>query len=174
MSKFMREWHMDPHIRPYVIRFGFYGLYLIGYVTLDWALITSLVERCRYETHTFHLPVGEMTFTLQDVTIIPGLRIHGPPAIGTCDFDVLSLCPELVGVIPPLIELRGFAVSTQWLSQHLSNPLADADEVILEPNQCGFILALLRSFIFADKKGLYIHFCFLLVLRDLAQISTYN
>ena len=83
---------MDPHICSYVIRSVFYGMYRIGHVTLDWALITSLVERWCLETHTFHLPVGEMTITLQDVVIILGLRIHGPPVTGTCDFDVSSLC----------------------------------------------------------------------------------
>ena len=91
---------MDPCIHPYVIRFGFYGLYRIGHVTLDWALMTSLVERWRLETHTFHLLVGEMTITLKDVAIILGLWIHGPPVTDTCDFNVLSLCQELLGVIP--------------------------------------------------------------------------
>ena len=168
---------MDPRIHPYVIRSGFYGLYPIGHVTLDWALIMSLVERWRPETHTFHLPVGEMTITLQDVAIILGLQIHGPPVTGTCDFDVSLLCQELLGVISSSTELRGFAnfaVSTHWLSQQLLTPPIDADEVTLEPNARGFILALLGSFLFADKKGLHVHLCFLPLLRDLTQISTYS
>ena len=90
---------MDPRIRLYVIRSSFYGLYHIGHVTLDWVLITSLVERWRLETHTFHLQIEEMTITLQNVTIILSLRIHGPPVTGTCDFDVSLLCQELLGVI---------------------------------------------------------------------------
>ena len=92
MSKFMQEWQMDPPIRSYVIQSDFYGLYYIGHVTLDLGLITGLVERWRPEAHTFHLLVGEMTITLQDVAIILGLRIHGPLVTGICDFDVLSLC----------------------------------------------------------------------------------
>ena len=48
----------------------------------------SLVERWSFETHTFHLLVGEMTITLQDVVIILGLWIHGSPVTGTCDFVV--------------------------------------------------------------------------------------
>ena len=55
---------MDPRICPYVIRFGFYNMYQIGLVTLDWGLITSLVERWDPETHIFHLPVREMTIIL--------------------------------------------------------------------------------------------------------------
>ena len=103
---------MDPHICSYVIQSGFYGLYRIGHVTLNWALITSMVEKWHLETHTFRLLIGEMTVTLQDVAIILGLRIRGPPVTNTRDFDVSSLCQELLGMIPPPTELRGSAVST--------------------------------------------------------------
>ena len=51
ISRFMREWEMDSRLRPYIIRSGFYGVYRIGHITLDWGLITSLVERWRPETH---------------------------------------------------------------------------------------------------------------------------
>ena len=37
--------------------------------------ITTLVDRWRPETHTFHFFAGEMTVTLQDVTMITGLPI---------------------------------------------------------------------------------------------------
>ncbi|KAH0689322.1 hypothetical protein KY289_016680 [Solanum tuberosum] len=33
----------------------------------DHALVTTMVERWRPETHCFHLPFGEVTITLQDV-----------------------------------------------------------------------------------------------------------
>ena len=72
--------------------------------------------RWRPETHTFHLPVGEMTITLHDVAIILGLRIHGPQVTDTCDFDVSSLCQELLGVISQPTELQGSVVLTRWLS----------------------------------------------------------
>ena len=123
-----------------------------------------MVERWRPETHTFHLPVEEMTITLQDVVIILGLRIHGPSVTGTCDFDVSLLCQELLGVIPSPTELRGFAISTRWLSQQLLTPPIDEDEVTLERSARGFILTFLGSYIFVDKKGLHVHLCFLLLL----------
>ncbi|KAD5960501.1 hypothetical protein E3N88_11973 [Mikania micrantha] len=46
---------------------GFGGLIDYGYRKVDLALITALVEIWRPETHTFHLTVGEVTVTLQDV-----------------------------------------------------------------------------------------------------------
>ncbi|RVX07230.1 Serine/threonine-protein phosphatase 7 long form-like [Vitis vinifera] len=113
---------MDPRLRPYIIRSGFYGVYRIGHITLDWGLITSLVERWRPETHTFHLPVGEMTITLQDVTVILGLRIHGLPITGTCDID--------------------------W------SLLFDLDDATLAQYARAFILGLIGSALFTDKKVL--------------------
>ena len=63
----------------------------------------------------FHVPVGEMTITLQDVVIILGLRIHGPAVTGTCMFDVVELCRELIDVIPPTDALKGSTISIRWL-----------------------------------------------------------
>ena len=132
MKAFMRMWRMDICIRPYVIHTGFYGVYRLGHIIIDWPLITCLVERWRPETHMFHVPVGEMRITLQDVAIILGLRIDRPTVIGTCVFDVTELCGKLLGVTPPTDALRGFAISIRWLCDQLSTPARDADEVALE------------------------------------------
>lgn len=40
-------------------------------------LISAFVERWHPETNSFHLPFGEMTVTLHDVSLIMGLPIHG-------------------------------------------------------------------------------------------------
>ena len=174
MKAFMLMWRMDIHIRPYVIRAGFYGIYRLGHIMIDWPLITCLVERWRPETHTFHVLVGEMTITLQDVAIILGLLIDGPAVIGTCVFDVAELCGELLGVTPPADALRGSAISIRWLCDQLSTPTPDADEVTLKRSARGFILALMGSFLFADKKGVHVHLFFLPLLRDLTHTATYS
>ena len=119
---------------------------------IDWPLITCFVERWRPETHTFHVPVGEMTITLQDVAIILGLHIDGPVVTGTCVLDVAELFEELLGVTPPADAVRGSTISIWWLCDQLSTPAPFADEVALERSACGFILALMGSFLFADKK----------------------
>ncbi|XP_057426307.1 serine/threonine-protein phosphatase 7 long form homolog [Lotus japonicus] len=66
---------------------GFYEAALAGSLKLDKVLISTMVERWRPETHTFHMPFGECTITLQDVALHLGLPLMG------------MLSPELLGVI---------------------------------------------------------------------------
>ena len=149
----------------------FYGLYYLGHVTLDWGLIISLVERWHPETHAFHLLVGEMTITLQGVAIILGLHIHGPPLTGTCDLDWSLLCQVLLRAIPPPSKIKGSVISTQWLSQQFSTPSIETNDVTLERCAQAFIIALLGSTLFVDKKGMHVHLYFLSLLRDLTETS---
>ena len=174
MRAFMSMWRMDIRLQPYVITSGFYSIYRLGHIAIDWPLITALVERWRPETHTFHVPVGEMTITLQDVAILLGLRIHGPAVTGTCVFDVAALCAELLGVIPPADAIRGATISLRWLCLQLSTPPPDADDVTLERCARGFILALIGSFLFPNKKGVMVPMCYLPLLRDLTLTATYS
>nr|AAN04209.1 Putative retroelement [Oryza sativa Japonica Group]ABG65916.1 transposon protein, putative, Mutator sub-class [Oryza sativa Japonica Group] len=44
--------------------------------------LTALVDRWRPETHSFHLPSGEMTITLQDVAMILALPLQGHAVTG--------------------------------------------------------------------------------------------
>ena len=141
---------------------------------VDWTLITCLVERWQPETHTFYVPVREMTITLQDVAIILGLRIDGPVVTGTFVLDVAKLCVKLLDVTPPTHALRGSTISIRWLCDQLSTPAPDANEVALERSARGFILVLMGSFLFADKKGVHVHLFFLPLLRDLTHTVTYS
>ena len=75
----------DERYAPYLARAGFEELARVvvaGLPPLDWALLTALVDRWRPETHTFHLPCGEMTITLQDTAMILGLPLEGEPVTG--------------------------------------------------------------------------------------------
>ena len=167
-------WRMDPRIRPYAICVGFYGIYCLGHIMIDWPLITCLVKRWRPETHTFHVPVEEMTITLQDVAIILGFHSHGLVVTRICVFNVAELCGELLGVTPSTDALRGSSISIRWLCDQLSTSAPEVDEVTLERNERGFILALMGSFLFANKKGVHVHLCFLQLLRDLTHTTAYS
>ncbi|KAD3641223.1 hypothetical protein E3N88_30447 [Mikania micrantha] len=61
---------IPENVMEFITLAGFGGIIQCGNRRLDRALISALVERWRPETHTFHLPVGETTVTLQDVNIL--------------------------------------------------------------------------------------------------------
>ncbi|XP_070034255.1 serine/threonine-protein phosphatase 7 long form homolog [Nicotiana tomentosiformis] len=77
MWDFLRAHPLYPRIVRRLQDTGFYRIIEIGRLQLDWSLITALIERWRSETHTFHLPIGEATITLQDVEVLYGLPIDG-------------------------------------------------------------------------------------------------
>ena len=106
----------------------------------------------------FHVPVGEMTITLQDVAIILGLHTDGPTVTGTCVFDVAKLCGELIGVTSPADALKGFAISIRWLCDQLSPLAPDVDEVTLELSARGFILALM-DYLLSLRLSKLFHWC---------------
>ncbi|KAL4380462.1 hypothetical protein AHAS_Ahas04G0035900 [Arachis hypogaea] len=84
----------SEQIRPYLRRVGFeYVTYMVEFEH-DWSLASTLIERWRLESHTFHLPCGEMTITLQDVVYQLGLRIDGDPMSG-CIGGWLPLLEDL-------------------------------------------------------------------------------
>ena len=72
----------------------------VGPVQLDRSLLTALVDTWRPETHTFHLPCGEMTPTLQDVAYLLGLPIVveavGPRVVAASWKDDLEARFDLV------------------------------------------------------------------------------
>jgi len=56
---------------------GLHDLVYLGYVTMPHALLMTLCERWHPETNSFHMDLGEMTVTLDDVTCLTHLPIEG-------------------------------------------------------------------------------------------------
>ena len=65
---------------------------------LDRALNSTLVERWRQETHTYHLTVREVSITLQDTAVILGLPIDGHAVVDHGEGEWTALVWELLGV----------------------------------------------------------------------------
>ncbi|KAK1681324.1 hypothetical protein QYE76_042172 [Lolium multiflorum] len=69
---------------------------------MNAAALTAFVDRWRPETHTFHLRAGEMTPTLQDVSMIFGLPIQGEPlCMNTASDGRRRQMEDLIGMAPP-------------------------------------------------------------------------
>ena len=81
-EKGLLEGGLDPRISAYIIDAGLDGLLWVPHMDLDYTLITALVERWRSKTHSFHLPHGEMTITLQDINVIMGVLVDGLSVVG--------------------------------------------------------------------------------------------
>ena len=173
--RMLREWVLDDRVRPYIIQSGFYVFHRVGHVKVDWPLITALVERWRPETHTFHMPVDEMTITLQDVAILFGLRVHGHPVTGSTDIDWHALCEELLGVRPAETDIRGASLTVRFITTHFSRlPPGVVDEVTLQRHARAYLLLLVSGSLFTDKKGVYIQLAILPMLRDFGETAQYS
>ena len=86
-EKGLLEGGLDPQIATYITDAGLDGLLRVPHIDLDHALIIALVERWQSETHSFHLPYGEMTITLQDMEVIMGVPVDGLPMVGYTHMD---------------------------------------------------------------------------------------
>uniref|UniRef100_A0A2N9EVS4 Aminotransferase-like plant mobile domain-containing protein n=1 Tax=Fagus sylvatica TaxID=28930 RepID=A0A2N9EVS4_FAGSY len=164
----------NPRIVSYLRRVGFYGLSRLPFIKLDWHLITALVERWRPETHTFHLPSGEMTITLEDVSIQLGLPVDGLPVTRLTDLKWRELCIRLLGVDPPSPQLSGSRLSLNWLAQQFPPLATDADDVTVERYARMYILQLMGGSIFADKSQDKVHLMFLTLLEDFDVAGKYS
>ena len=50
-------------------------VYRRGVPPFNLAVLTTMIDQWRPETHSFHLLCGEMTITLEDAAMILGLKI---------------------------------------------------------------------------------------------------
>ena len=144
---------------------------------VDKGLLSAFAERWHSETSSFHLPVGEMTITLDDVSSLLLIPVRGAffthPAM---DRDLaMDVLVELLGVRPSealaeTIATRGAHVRFSWLR--------DVYDVKLGQQQYdraarAFLLNLVGCTIFADKSATYVDVVYLELFRDLAAVGTY-
>ncbi|KAH1202450.1 Serine/threonine-protein phosphatase 7 long form [Glycine max] len=161
-------------IVPLLQQCGLYWIIKMGYLKINAVLISAFIERWRPETHTFHLRCGEATITLQDVSILLGLRTDGAPLIGSTNLDWADLCEELLGVRPQEGELEGCVVKLSWLAHHFSHINIDEGNVEqLQRFTRAWILRFIGGVLFVNKSSSRVSLRYLQFLRDFEQCSTY-
>ncbi|RYQ90160.1 hypothetical protein Ahy_B09g096409 isoform A [Arachis hypogaea] len=141
---------LDDRYVPYLQMAGLYHLARLNdrWFRLDEALVSAFVERWRPETHTFHMPFGECTVTLQDVAYHLGLPVDG---------RYVSGC------------LSEFHIYIQG-----GRPAWGADDETVRRYARAYILMLLGMHLFADKSGNRVHIRWLPYVARLEEMGTYS
>ncbi|XP_014621650.1 protein MAIN-LIKE 1-like [Glycine max] len=156
---------LDPLIRCYVI-------------TTDPGLISAFVEKWHRETSSFHLPVGEVTITLDDVSSLLHIPItgvlHSFEPLATS--DAVALLTELLEVTPDeaTTETRqagGPHVQLSWLlDTHQSRCWARQWVAAART----YLLHLVGCTLFANKSATHVHVVHLQTFRDLGQVGAFS
>lgn len=167
------QWMLTSKQIELVEKSGFGYLRLIPAISLDNPLISALVERWRRETNTFHLNVGEMTVTLEDVAYLVGLAIDGEPVIGvtytTCD----SVCEKFLGKAPESGYTSGGMVKLSWLKEYFSQCPEDASAEDVERHTRAYLLYLVGSTIFSTTTGNKVPVMYLPLFENFDQAGKY-
>ncbi|RYR12990.1 hypothetical protein Ahy_B04g070227 isoform G [Arachis hypogaea] len=123
---------------------------------LDEALVSAFVERWRPKTHTFHMPFGECTITLQDVAYQLGLPVDG---------RYVSGC---------LSEFHIYIEGGRPAWETFGECPEGADEDTVRRYARAYIMMLLGTQLFADKSGNRVQIRWLPFVARLEEMGTYS
>ncbi|XP_072078733.1 serine/threonine-protein phosphatase 7 long form homolog [Arachis hypogaea] len=133
--------------------------------------------------HTFHMPFGECTITLQDVAYQLGLPIDGEPVSGCLtDFENLmehgrpawDWFRDLFGELPPQNKVKQMTVCYTWFHERFRVLPADASEETVRIYARAYIVMMLSSQLFADKNANRVHLRWLPYLASLDEFGRYS
>ncbi|XP_057746858.1 serine/threonine-protein phosphatase 7 long form homolog [Arachis stenosperma] len=142
----------------------------------DNFLISVFVKRWRLKTYPFHLPWGDVSITLQDITYHIGLRTNKKPSGGcTRDFQQYHRHPtsewieDLLDARPPPQpeeEKQVFGMRMTWLRDRVSHiPTGTAPDTLRKHARC-CLMMLIGGFLFTDKSAILVPLRWLLLLED--------
>jgi hypothetical protein len=101
--------------------------------TLVHPALTALIDRWRPETHSFHLPCGEMTVTLEDWGMITAMPIEGQALTGRVErTNWQQMVTALIGDCPDAKGNRTSGVPLPWLVKTRKTCPANADQETVE------------------------------------------
>ncbi|KAK1685319.1 hypothetical protein QYE76_046167 [Lolium multiflorum] len=139
---------------------------------MNAAALTALVNRWSPEMHTFHLRAGEMTPTLQDVSMILRLPIQGEPLCMNTAYDGWRRQMEdLIGMAPPPPadpkDRTPAGAPFAWIRTHFGTCPQGAERDTLRTYTRVYLWYTISRTIFADSGGKLAHWCWLKALTVL-------
>ncbi|KAF7066579.1 hypothetical protein CFC21_072534 [Triticum aestivum] len=121
----------DKRYTEYIRKSGllpFISLVSCSMPKMNPCVIMALIDQWLPETHTFHFYAGEMTVTLQEVSLITGLPIKGHPICFSTDSDGWhEIMDGLIGREPG-VQGKSTGASYHWITEHFGEWPADADD----------------------------------------------
>ncbi|XP_073121961.1 serine/threonine-protein phosphatase 7 long form homolog [Henckelia pumila] len=178
--KLYTENGLHSRVKAFLHHMGFLGVLQCGLRVYDHHLITALVERWRRETHTFHFRYGEATITLQDISIIWGLPIHGDVISGTDASHTVGvwqdICFRYLGYTPLATHFKGGHLSMTSLYEHCTSTYIDdnsSDVDVVKYSRC-VALMIIGGIMLPDYQGGSARLIYLQLLRNIDQIKSYS
>ncbi|XP_058746613.1 protein MAIN-LIKE 1-like [Vicia villosa] len=161
-----------------VVASGLSSLQHTSLSRVDTHLLSAFVERWHPETSSFHMPFGEMTITLDDVSCLLHVPIRGQlvdPDVVVTDYDAIHLAVELFGVslsdaTEEASAVRGPYYKLDWLKQVFEQQRA-ANK--FTGAMRAYMMLLLGCTILADKTFTLVEAKYLPLLRDLDNCGSY-
>ncbi|KAG8491684.1 hypothetical protein CXB51_014940 [Gossypium anomalum] len=149
-------------LMPYLELAGFGSAALTRTFDLRYDLISTLVKRWRPETHTFHLPCGECTVTLEDVALHFGLPMTGMPS------------RALLGASPGDADSTFSELKFTWLKANFQHLSVNATEEELMCAARAYIMYIIGGVLMPNSSNNKVHLQYLPLLVDLHNVRSYS
>ncbi|EEC81777.1 hypothetical protein OsI_25467 [Oryza sativa Indica Group] len=169
---------------------GFFQIARMKEINNDKYLISALVESWRPKTNTFHLPVGEMTITLQDVSCLWGLPIHGRLITGQADGSWVDMIERLLGIPMEeqhmkqkkrkkeddmtMVSYSRYSISLSKLRDRFRVMPKNATEREINWYTRALVLDIIGSMVFTDTSGDGVPAMYLQFMVNLSEQTEYN
>ncbi|KAH1056506.1 hypothetical protein J1N35_034571 [Gossypium stocksii] len=165
----------DEPLIPYLELDRFGSAALIRTFDLRYDLISTLVERWRSKTHTFHLSCGDCTVTLEDVALQLGFPIDGSVVTGISTISMLAaLYYSLLGVSPNDAESKFTSLRFSWLKANFEHLLINAIELEVMCAAQAYIMHIIGGVLMSNTNNNRVHLTHLPLLTDLQNVRSYS
>ncbi|KAJ1376305.1 Phosphatidylinositol-specific phospholipase C, X domain [Sesbania bispinosa] len=168
---------VDAYISDIVVNSGLAPLIDCTHSLVDRGLLSAFAERWHRDTCSFHLPVGEMTITLDDVSSLLHLPVTGRlfslPTIGKDEANMMLVSLLRVSHASAYVETeatRGAYVRLGWLRDLYANSVQQGN---LDVATRAYLLHLVGCTIFADKSDTLARVSYLDLFKDLHMVGTF-
>ncbi|GAU51789.1 hypothetical protein TSUD_415750, partial [Trifolium subterraneum] len=175
---------------------GLRPLLKTNYNHVGSGLITAFTERWQPETGTFHLRIGEMTITLDDVSCLLHIPITGKMlnhAGTSCTMEEgQDMCEELLNFsredaqeefdkmkgahvsFAKLLEIYHDNLNLALEAENNEDEEAETVEFLRDCTVRAFLLYLIGGILFTNKSVQYVDLIFLSYLQDIPLVNTWN